>query len=107
MGALHGVPVTIKDSFETADMRTTAGAAELSGYIPTADAAVAARLRAAGAIVIGKTNLPAWASDCQTFNAVFGTTNNPWDLCRTPGGSLGGGAAAVATGMTATSGGAT
>ncbi len=101
LGALHGVPVTIKDSFETADMRTTAGAAELSGYIPTADAVVVARLRAAGAIVIGKTNLPAWASDCQTFNAVFGTTNNPWDLSRTPGGSSGGGAAAVATGMTA------
>ena len=71
---LLGLPVTVKDSLETAGLRTTAGARELSGYVPGGDAAAVARLRAAGAVVVGKTNLPAWASDVQSSNEVFGTT---------------------------------
>jgi amidase len=98
-GPLHGVPVTIKDVFETAGMRTTSGFKPLAGYIPKQDATVVARLRQAGAIVLGKTNTPAMAGDEQTNNALFGRTNNPWDLRRTPGGSSGGSAAAVASGM--------
>ena len=90
VGALHGLPITIKDSFETAGMRTTAGAPDLVGYVPARDADAVARLRAAGAVIIGKTNLPTFAMDWQTYNPVFGTTNNPWDLSRTPGGSSGG-----------------
>jgi amidase len=81
-------------------MRTTCGAPELSGHVPERDATAVARLRAAGAIVFGKTNTPAWASEAQTYNAVFGTTNNPWDPARSPGGSSGGPAAAVAAGQT-------
>ncbi len=100
LGPLHGLPVTVKDSIETAGLRTTAGAEELAGHVPAGDAPAVARLRAAGAIVFGKTNLPAWASDAQTFNTLFGTTRNPWDLARTPGGSSGGAAAAVAAGLT-------
>lgn len=99
-GALHGLPITIKDSFETAGVRTTSGAPDLAGYLPTRDADAVARLKAAGAIVFGKTNLPTFAMDWQTYNPVFGTTNNPWDLTRTPGGSSGGAAAAVAAGLT-------
>ena len=74
---------------------------DLAGYVPARDADAVARLRAAGAIVMGKTNLPTFAMDWQTYNPVFGTTNNPWDLTRTPGGSSGGAAAAVAAGLTA------
>ena len=101
VGALHGLPITIKDSFETAGMQTTAGAPDLVGYTPTRDADAVARLRAAGAVIIGKTNLPTFAMDWQTYNPVFGTTNNPWDLSRTPGGSSGGAAAAIAAGLSA------
>ena len=97
---LLGLPVTVKDSLETAGLRTTAGARELSGYVPGGDAAAVARLRAAGAVVVGKTNLPAWASDVQSSNEVFGTTVNPFDRSRTPGGSSGGSAAALAAGLT-------
>jgi len=97
---LLGLPVTVKDSLETAGLRTTAGAAELSGYVPAADAVAVARLRAAGAVLVGKTNLPAWASDVQSTNEVFGTTANPYDRSRTPGGSSGGSAAALAAGLT-------
>src|SRR5215471_16022812 len=93
VGALHGLPITVKDSFETAGLRTTAGAPDLAGYIPARDADAVARLRAAGAVVFGKTNLPTFAMDWQTYNPVFGTTNNPWDVARTPGGSSGGAAA--------------
>ncbi len=100
-GALHGLPITVKDSIETAGIRTTAGATELADHVPAADAPAVARLRAAGAVVFGKTNLPAWAGDCQTYNDLFGTTNNPWDQARTAGGSSGGAAAAVAAGLTA------
>src|SRR5215475_3400879 len=101
VGPLHGLPVTVKDSLETRGMRTTCGAPELAGYVPDHDAEAVARLRSAGAIVVGKTNLPMWAGDCQSYNDVFGTTNNPWDLSRTPGGSSGGAAAAVAAGLSA------
>jgi len=97
-GPLHGVPFTIKDVYETAGMRTTSGSRRLAGYIPRQDASVVARLRAAGAILIGKTNTPEFANDNQTDNRQFGRTNNPWDLSRTTGGSSGGAAAAIATG---------
>jgi amidase len=100
-GPLHGLPVTVKDCLETAGMRTTCGAAELAEYVPGCDAEAVGRLRRAGAIVAGKTNLPAWASDCQSYNELFGTTSNPWDAARTPGGSSGGSAAAVAAGLCA------
>jgi amidase len=98
-GALHGVPVTIKDTIETAGLWTTAGYLPLSDYTPERDATVVARLRASGAIILGKTNVPTLAGDGQTDNPVFGRSNNPWDLTRTPGGSTGGGAAAVAAGL--------
>jgi amidase len=99
-GPLHGVPMTVKDSFQTAGMRTTSGAPELSTFIPEEDAWPVARLREAGAIIFGKTNLPIYAGDMQSYNEVFGTTNNPHDLSRTPGGSSGGSAAALACGFT-------
>jgi amidase len=100
-GPLHGLPITIKDSFETAGLRTTSGAPQLAGHVPASDAAAVARLVAAGAVVFGKTNLPTFAMDVQSFNPVFGTTNNPWDTSRSPGGSSGGSAAALAAGLTA------
>jgi amidase len=94
-GPLHGVPITIKDSFETAGMRTVAGFPPFANRIPSQDSPPVARLRQAGAIILGKTNLPTLASGIQTNNPVFGRTNNPWDLTRTPGGSSGGAAAAI------------
>ncbi len=99
-GPLHGVPITIKDSFQTAGMRTTSGAPELSDFIPQEDAWPVARLRGAGAIIYGKTNLPIYAGDLQSYNKIFGTTNNPYDVSRTPGGSSGGSGAALACGFT-------
>jgi amidase len=99
-GPLHGVPMTIKDSFQTAGMRTTSGAPELAQFVPVEDAVPVARLRAAGAIVFGKTNLPIYAGDVQSYNNVFGQSNNPWDPSRTPGGSSGGSAGALAAGFT-------
>ena len=100
VGPLHGLPITVKDAIEVAGLRSTGGASVLSAHVPAADAPVVGRVRAAGAVVVGKTNVPEWSGDFQTFNAVFGTTNNPWDLTRTPGGSSGGPAVAVATGLT-------
>jgi len=99
LGRLHGLPVLMKDVFMTAGVRTTSGSLQYKDYVPTEDAAVVARMKRAGAIIIGKTNTPELALDWQTFNEVAGQTNNPWDLTRTPGGSTGGGAAALATGM--------
>lgn len=99
-GPLHGVPITVKDAIATAGLRTTGGSPPLSDHVPVSDAPAVARLRAAGAIVIGKTNVPTWCGDIQTYNDVFGTTCNPWDRTRTPGGSSGGSAAAVADGLT-------
>lgn len=98
-GPLHGVPVTIKDAFETAGLRTTASHRPLFKYIPEQDASAVARLRQAGAIILGKTNMPELAVDVQTNSPLFGRANNPWDIQRTPGGSTGGGAAAVAAGF--------
>jgi amidase len=100
LGPLHGVCITIKDSFQTAGMRTTSGAPELAHFAPEVDAVPVARLRAAGAIVVGKTNLPLYAGDCQSYNDVFGCSNNPWDPARTVGGSSGGAAGALAAGLT-------
>jgi amidase len=91
LGALHGVPITFKDLFETAGLRTTFGYKSLAQYIPPKDAPLVARLRAAGAIVLGKTNLPKGGGDFQTASPVLGRANNPWDVTRTPGGSTGGG----------------
>jgi amidase len=99
-GPLHGLPMTIKDCFETAGIRTTAGAPFLAGHVPQHDADSVARLRGAGANVFAKTNVPFLTADGQAYNDVAGTTNNPWDLERTPGGSSGGAAAALAAGMT-------
>ncbi|MQA15313.1 MAG: amidase [Pseudonocardiaceae bacterium] len=99
-GPLHGLPMTVKDSIETAGLRTTAGATELADHVPERDADAVARLRSAGAVIFGKTNLPTYAMDVQSYNPVFGTTNNPWDTARTPGGSSGGAAAALAAGLT-------
>ena len=99
-GALHGLPVTIKDAIATAGIRSTGGSPMLLDHVPQHDAPVVASIKNAGAIVFGKTNVPLWSGDFQTFNEMFGTTNNPWDLARVPGGSSGGAAAAVACGMT-------
>lgn len=100
VGPLHGVPMTIKDSFQTKGCITTSGAPELAEFVPTADAWPVARLRRAGAIPFAKTNLPIWAGDIQSYNKVYGTTNNPYDTDHTPGGSSGGSAAALAMGFT-------
>jgi amidase len=99
-GPLHGLPMTIKDSFETEGLVTTSGAPELAHHVPATDADAVARLKGAGAIVFGKTNLPLYAGDDQTFNEVYGRTNNPWDPSRGAGGSSGGAAAALAAGLT-------
>ncbi|MEO8267149.1 MAG: amidase family protein [Ilumatobacteraceae bacterium] len=99
-GPLHGLPVTIKDAIATAGIRSTGGSPVLLEHVPQHDAPVVASIKDAGAIVFGKTNVPLWSGDFQTFNEMFGTTNNPWDLARVPGGSSGGAAAAVACGMT-------
>jgi amidase len=99
-GPLHGVPMTIKDSLQTRGMRTTSGAPELANFVPQEDAWPVARVREAGVVVFGKTNLPIYAGDLQSYNDVFGTTNNPYDPTRTPGGSSGGSAAALACGFT-------
>lgn len=101
VGPLHGLPITIKDAFETAGLRTTTGAAAYAAHVPARNATAVQRLVDAGAIVFGKTNVPAHCADVQTYNALFGTTCNPYDLTRTPGGSSGGAAAAVACGFTA------
>ena len=99
LGPLHGVPMTVKDSFSTKGMRTTSGAPELAEHVPTADADPVRRLRDAGAIIWGKTNLPIYAGDAQSYNEVFGRSNNPWDTSRTVGGSSGGSAGALAAGF--------
>jgi amidase len=99
LGPLQGLPMTIKDSFETAGLVTTSGAPELRDHVPGSDADPVARLREAGAVVFGKTNLPLYAGDWQSYNEVYGRTNNPWDVTRGPGGSSGGSAVAVATGI--------
>jgi amidase len=100
-GPLHGLPMTIKDTFDVEGMPATSGAPEYANRpARTPDAQAVARLRAAGAVIWGKTNTPYLAGDSQTYNPVHGRTSNPWDLSRTPGGSSGGAAAALATGIT-------
>ncbi len=98
-GGLHGVPFTVKDYIATAGLRTTSSYPPLANYVPQVDATVVARLRSAGAILLGKTNLPQLASGFQSDSPLFGRANNPWNLAWTPGGSTGGGAAAVAAGL--------
>lgn len=98
-GILHGVPITIKDTFETAGLRTTAGSESLKDYIPQHDATIVSRLRAAGAIILGKTNPGDLAGGYQGLNDVFPRVNNPWNLDYTPGGTSSGGAAAIAAGL--------
>ena len=99
LGPLHGLPVAIKDLVSTAGIRTTFGSPIYADNVPEQDDLVVERLRHAGAIVIGKTNTPEFGAGSQTFNAVFGETRNPYDLERTCGGSSGGAAVALATGM--------
>jgi amidase len=99
-GALHGLPMTIKDAFEVGGMAASCGLPQLAQHRPARDADAVARLCAAGAIPFGKTNTPTLAADHQSYNPVHGVSNNPWDVTRTPGGSSGGAAAAVAAGLT-------
>jgi amidase len=101
VGPLAGVPVGIKDITPVAGLRTTYGSPIYADHVPAEDAVVVARLRAAGAVVVGKTNTPEFAAGANTWNAVFGRTRNPWNPALTSGGSTGGGAAALATGMVA------
>lgn len=100
-GLLYGLPVGIKDVTPTAGIRTTFGSPLFADYIPAEDALVVQRLKKAGAIIIGKTNTPEFAAGGNTFNEVFGRTRNPWNLQLSAGGSTGGGAAALASGMIA------
>ncbi len=98
-GALHGVPITVKDALETEGLRTTSNYQPLANYVPQQDAIAVARLRAAGAIIMAKTNCATLAGDYQADGSMFGRANNPWNLDYTPGGSTSGGAAAVAAGL--------
>jgi amidase len=99
MGWLHGIPQAIKDLAPTAGIRTTMGSPLLADFVPKEDGLMVQRMKAAGAIVIGKTNVPEFGLGSHTFNSVFGASRNPYDLAKTPGGSSGGAAAALATGM--------
>ena len=99
-GPLHGVPMTIKESYDVVGMPTTWGVPELKDNFPTGNALAVDRLLAAGVVLFGKTNVPLYLADYQSYNAIYGTTNNPWDLSRAPGGSSGGSAAALAAGLT-------
>jgi amidase len=99
-GPLHGVPFTLKDAHETAGLKTTAGFPPLANHVPAEDSTVAARLKDAGAILVGKTNVAMLLADHQSSNPLYGRTSNPWDPERTAGGSSGGAAAALAAGMT-------
>ena len=100
VGALGGVPMTIKESYDVAGTPTTWGIPELKDNIATTDALSVQRLKQAGVVLFGKTNVPLRLSDFQSYNDIYGTSNNPWDLERSPGGSSGGSAAALAAGLT-------
>ena len=99
-GPLHGVPMTIKESYDVVGMPTTWGVPELKDNIASKNALAVDRMLATGAVLFGKTNVPWMLQDWQSYNAIYGTTNNPWDLTRAPGGSSGGSAAALAAGLT-------
>lgn len=99
VGPLHGLPVAHKDTTDTKGIRTTYGSPLYRDHVPTANALIVERIQQAGAIPIGKTNVPEFGAGSQTFNTLFGTTLNPYDLTKTPGGSSGGAATALATGM--------
>jgi amidase len=99
-GPLFGVPMTIKEGIDVAGLPTSFGIPQFTGNIPKADSVAVARLKAAGAVIFGKTNVPAGLSDWQSYNQVYGSTGNPWNLSHSPGGSSGGAAAAVAAGLT-------
>jgi len=98
-GPLHGVPITVKESYDVEGLPTTWGNPAFVDNIAPQDATAVARLRRAGAIILGKTNVPFMLADWQAFNSIYGTTSNPWNVDRTPGGSTGGGAAALAAGL--------
>ena len=100
VGPLHGVPMTIKEAYDVEGLPTTWGVPEFRDNIALQDADSVRRLKAAGAVFFGKTNVPLNLADFQSFNEIYGTTNNPWDLTSTPGGSSGGSAAALAAGLT-------
>ena len=100
LGPLHGVPVTLKESYDVSGLPTTWGLPQYKDSQADDDAVLVQRLRAAGAIVLGKTNVPVMLGDYQAANPIYGRTNNPWDPARSPGGSSGGSAAAVAAGLT-------
>ena len=99
-GPLHGVPMTIKESYDVVGMPTTWGVPDFKGNLPPRNALAVDRLLGAGVVLFGKTNVPIYLADYQSYNAIYGTTNNPWDLSRSPGGSSGGSAAALAAGLT-------
>ncbi len=98
-GPLHGIPIAVKDNVETAGLRTTGGSKILADYVPGEDAPAVARLKAAGAVIVGKTNLHEFGMGATSVNPHYGPTRNPWDTSRITGGSSGGSAAAVVTGM--------
>ena len=100
-GPLHGLPMTVKESYDMVGTPTTWGIPRLHDNYPKRNALVVERFLGAGAVIFGKTNVPLHLSDWQSFNEIYGTTNNPWDLSRAPGGSSGGSAAALAAGLTA------
>ena len=99
-GPLHGVPMTVKESFRVSGLPTTYGYTAYANNIADSDAVTVQRLKSAGAVIFGKTNVPVLLADWQTYNPVYGTTSNPWDVTRVPGGSSGGAAAALAAGLT-------
>ncbi len=100
-GPLHGVAVTVKESFNIAGLKTTVNTPQLRHNVATSDAFVVQRVKEAGAAILGKTNIPTMLADFQSYGPIYPAANNPWDTARTPGGSTGGGAAAVAAGLTA------
>ena len=99
LGPLHGLPVAHKDLLDTAGIRTTYGSPIFKDFVPAQDAIIVERMKKAGAITVGKTNTPEFGAGSQTFNPVFGTTRNPYDLTKTCGGSSGGSAVSLACGM--------
>ncbi|MEM6889528.1 MAG: amidase family protein [Pseudomonadota bacterium] len=98
LGPMDGLPITVKDTFQVVGMTATAGATELGGFKPKENAVEVQRLLDAGAVIFGKTNVPRFAIGFESYNDLYGTTNNPWDTTRTPGGSAGGSACSTAAG---------